>query len=259
MANTIRSAKSGNEWTSNELEAYNIRIVFQDTQTFFEETPLPAPSIHQDILTAPTADDAADDASYNLLAQLDLAMMPSESEESAVDDFAVALFHSLGYIHRPRAIRTRKELRFFICGESKYAKLDVCIIDRDANDIILLVQEDKRFAGKRDPHAQLVAEAIAAFQDNNARRLSVGLDPLDSKVIPGVIMVGTSPSFFKIPVTQELTRCVESGQFPHTPTIITGHVPDIPRPNRRFSEGMKPLDNRRAILQCYEAFKKFVV
>ena len=71
-------------------------------------------------------------------------------------------------------------------------------------------------------------------------------------------MVGTAPSFFKIPVTQELVECVEQGQHPLAPTIVTGHVPDIPRPNRRFSEGMKPLDNRRAFLQCYEAFKKFV-
>jgi hypothetical protein len=72
-------------------------------------------------------------------------------------------------------------------------------------------------------------------------------------------MVETSPSFFKIPVTRELTRYVEGGTFPPTPTVVIGHVPDIPRPDRRFSEGMKLLDNRRAILQCYEAFKKFVV
>ncbi|PCH33417.1 hypothetical protein WOLCODRAFT_111788 [Wolfiporia cocos MD-104 SS10] len=259
MANIIRSAKHGNEWTSNELEAYNISIAFQDAQTFFGEADLPAPSIHQEILTAATADDAIDDASYNLLAQLDLAMMPSGPEESAVNDFVVALFHSLGYVHRPRAIRTRKQLRFFICGKVNDAKPDVCIIDRDTNDIILLVQEDKRFGRGADAHAQLIAEAIAAFQYSNGRRRAVGLDELDSKVIPGVIIIGTSPSFFKIPVTRELARCVESGQFPHTPTIVTGHVPDIPHPKRRFSEGMRLLDNRRAILQCYEAFKKFVI
>ncbi|KAK0464768.1 uncharacterized protein EV420DRAFT_1062917 [Desarmillaria tabescens] len=258
MANNIRSAKPGNEWTTNDLDAYKIRITFQDAQMFFDETALPAPSVHQEILTAPIADDAVDDSSYNLLAQLELAMVPSEPEDSAVVDFTVAFFHCLGYIHRPRAIRTRKELRFLICGETKCAKPDICILNRDTNDIILLVQEDKRF-GPGDVHAQLIAGTIAAFQFNNARRRAVGLDPLDSKVIPGIIMVGTHPSFFKIPVTQELTRCVESGQFPPAPTIVPGHVPDLPRPNHRFSEGMKPLDNRRAILQCYEAFKKFVL
>ncbi|KAK2459785.1 hypothetical protein APHAL10511_008217 [Amanita phalloides] len=241
MANLIRLAKSGNEWA------------------FFDLPTLPAPSVHPDILNASTANDAANDASYNLLAQLDLAMMPSEPQESAVDDFAVALFHSLGYIRRPRAIRTRMELRFFTCGKFKYAKPDVCIIDRDQNDIILLVQEDKRFGGDRDPYAQLIADAIAAFQDTNSRRRVAGLNVLDSKVIPGIIMVGTSPSFFKVPVTRELTECVETGTFPPTPTIVTGHVPNIPRPDRRLSEGMKPLNNRRAILQCYEALKKFVV
>ncbi|KAH9475528.1 hypothetical protein JR316_0012643 [Psilocybe cubensis] len=258
MANIIRSAKSGNEWTDNELEAYNINITFQDAPTFFGETPLPAPAVSQEVFTALTADDAANDIAYSLLTQLDLAMMPAEPEESAVVDFAVVLFHSLGYLHRPRAVRTRKKLRLLICGEKKYAKPDVCIIDRNENDIILLVHEDKRFGGDTDPHAQLIASAIATFQNNNAQRRSAGLDPLNSKVIPGIIMVGTSPSFFKIPVTQELTRCVAQGQYPPTLTIVTGHVPDIPRPSRRFSEGIKPLDNRRGILQCYEAFKKFV-
>jgi hypothetical protein len=178
----IRSAKSGNEWTDNELEAYNIEIIFQDASAFFGETPLPPPTVSQEVLTALTADDAVDDTVYNLLTQLDLAMMPSEPEESAVDDFAVALFHSLGYLHRPRAVRTRKELRFNICGENKYAKPAVCIIDRNTSDIILIVQEDKRLGGDINPHAQLITEAIATFQNNNARRRSVGLEALDSKV-----------------------------------------------------------------------------
>jgi Uma2 family endonuclease len=124
---------------------------------------LPPPAVHQEILTALTADDTQDEASYNLLTQLDLAMMPDKPEDSAVDDFAMALFHSLEYMHRPRAIRTRKELRFFTCGEVKYAKPDVCIINRDANDIILLVQEDKHFGGEIEAHPQLIAEAIAVF------------------------------------------------------------------------------------------------
>ena len=37
MANLIRSAKSGSDWTTNELLAYNISIVEQD-----ERGPLPA-------------------------------------------------------------------------------------------------------------------------------------------------------------------------------------------------------------------------
>ena len=180
MTNIIRSAKSGSDWTNNEpLDAYNIKITFQDAQTFFGEAALPPPAVDQEVLTALTADDAVNDATYDLLTQLDIAMQPSES---AVDDFVVALFHSLGYLRRPRAIRTHKELQFIVCGEKKYAKLDVCIIDRSVNDIVLLVHEDNRFGGDINPHAQLTAEALAAFQNNNARRRLAGLDAWDSKV-----------------------------------------------------------------------------
>ncbi|KAF9059189.1 hypothetical protein BDP27DRAFT_1431667 [Rhodocollybia butyracea] len=105
-----------------------------------------------------------------------------------------------------------------------------------------------------EPYPQLVA-----FQAMNAQRRSRGFEILASKVIPGIIMDGTSPAFFKIPVTQELQYGVMTGTFPDTPTIVTGHVPMIPRPNRSSNEGMKPLDNRRAILQCYEAFKQYIV
>jgi len=52
-----------------------------------------------------------------------------------------------------------------------------------------------------------------------------------AQVIPGIIMAGTSSSFFKIPVTHELTQCVEYGTFPPTPTVVIGHVPVIPRPS----------------------------
>ncbi|KAG9221981.1 hypothetical protein CCMSSC00406_0009189 [Pleurotus cornucopiae] len=212
--NMIRSAKSGNEWTMNELNAYNIQITFQDAATFFGVVPLPPPAVSQDFLTALDTDDAVDERVYNLLTQLDLAMLPSEPDESTVDNFAILLFHSL------------------------------------ANDIILLIQGDKRFYSGADPHAQLITEAIAAFPTNNLRRLTAGLEKLDSKIISGIIMIGTAPSFFKIPVTKQLSQCVAQGQYPLSPTIVTRHVPDLPRPNRRFSEGMKPLDNQQVILQC---------
>lgn len=82
---------------------------------------------------------------------------------------------------------------------------------------------------------------------------------LGLQVIPGIIMVGTAPIFFKVPVTEELSDCVRHGKYPATPTVVACHFPDIPRPDCRFDEGMKPLDNRLPILKCYEAFRKFVV
>lgn len=69
-------------------------------------------------------------------------------------------------------------------------------------------------------------------------------------------MPGTSPAFFKIPVTAELIQAVDSelGQYPTTPTVVIMHIPDIPRPARRLREGMRSLDNWRNIF-----FKQFVV
>jgi hypothetical protein len=140
-----------------------------------------------------------------------------------------------------------------------HAKTDVCLL-RLRSEIILLVQEDKRHLQEKhaDAQAQLIAEAIATFQSNNLKRRYTGQPVVEEALIPGIIMIGTSPVFYKIPVTQELSNAVVSGIYPPNPTIVYFHLPPLPRPLRRMSEGMKPLDNRRSVLQCYEAFKRFV-
>ena len=148
MAELIRSAKSGTDWTTNELEAYNITVVYQDAAAFFEMQNLPQPAINQNVLTSLAADDTPDDAAYELLRTMDLAMAPA-AEESAVDDFAVLLLRALGYTRRGRVSRTRKVLPLVICGENRHAKTDVCLIDE--NEIVLLVQEDKRHMEDSDP------------------------------------------------------------------------------------------------------------
>ena len=111
----------------------------------------------------------------------------------------------------------------------------------------------------KDPEPQLIAEAIAAFQTNNTRRTRVlGQNAIDTNVIPGIVLAGSSPTFYKIPITAELAQAVELGLFPATPTVVYAHLPVVPCPACRLSEGMKPLDNRVQILSCYEAFKQFV-
>ena len=76
--------------------------------------------------------------------------------------------------------------------------------------------------------------------------------------MPGIVLIGTTPIFYKIPVTVDLVLHIAQGNYPPQPTIISAHVPVVPRPNHRYSEGMKPVDNREAILRCYEAFKGIV-
>ena len=69
----------------------------------------------------------------------------------------------------------------FICGEERHAKTDVCLVDRSQNDILLLVQEDKRLQ-QLEARARLVVEAVAAFDVNNAEREAMGLPPSVSNV-----------------------------------------------------------------------------
>ena len=144
-----------------------------------------------------------------------------------------------------------------ICGEQRHAKTDVCVVDED--NVLLLVQEDKRHKERKDPEPQLIPEAITAFQANNTRRMRVlGQEAIDTKVMPGITLVGSSPTFYKIPVTKEFAQAVALGCFPLTQTVVYAHLPAVPRPALRLSEGMNPLDNRRHILACYEAFRQFV-
>lgn len=65
-------------------------------------------------------------------------------------------------------------------------------------------------------------------------------------------MTGTTPTFYQIPVTADFVYRVRHGLFPAQPTgVLAFHVPVVSQ-NRG---GMKPLDNRRIILACFEAFK----
>jgi hypothetical protein len=69
---------------------------------------------------------------------------------------------------------------------------------------------------------------------------------------------GTFPTFFKIPITQTLSTHIRDGTYPPEETCVTYYSPPVPRPGCRYSEGMRPLDNRHVITKCYDAFKAFV-
>ncbi|KAL6306112.1 hypothetical protein BKA93DRAFT_816502 [Sparassis latifolia] len=233
MADITRSAKSGSDWTQNELQAYHIQVVEQDATVFLGVPALPLPSVPQEVLTTASADDMADDRNFILVRYMDLAMNPKPAQESAVIDFARHLLEMLGYAPRPRVIRTRYDIPLFICGG-----------------------KNKRHLEQVDAEPQLIAGAIAAFRTMNMIRKPP--PPLQSKVMAGIILTGTFPTFYKIPVTVELVDAVGLGIYPAEETVIFTHTPRVPRLNRRYSEGMKPLDNRALILSCYEAFKAFV-
>jgi hypothetical protein len=254
MANLIRSAKSGNDWTQNELRAYNIQVVELSTLEFFDTGySFRVPSTMRNFCETKDRALARDDDTYKLLHYFDLAHNPMVGQEAAVDSFAARLLERMGYASGRRAIVTRQALPLIICGTQCSARMGVCVCDE--NDYVLLVQEDKGLDNPEDPEPQLIAEAIAAYQRNNFIRDRVLHIPIhDESTFPGITLVGTSPTFYKIKVTAELSDAVMGGTFPNK-TIVYRFTPRLLHPS---GDGMKPLENRTDIIQYYQAFKAFV-
>lgn len=162
--NHFRTAKSGGDWTSSELVAYNIEVLDLDATTFFEVPQLPPVPIAGDFVNVEKWRDMNNETDKSLGFQMALAMGPGDAEPS-VDLFAIKLLERIGYTNLFRQLVLRKDQPLHICGETRHAKTDVALVTYDPNFAegltILLVQEDKR-VNEPDPVAQLIAEAIAA-------------------------------------------------------------------------------------------------
>ncbi|KAF8554205.1 DNA/RNA polymerase [Imleria badia] len=79
-----------------------------------------------------------------------------------------------------------------------------------------------------------------------------------AKTMAGIAMIGSAPIFYKIPITRELLSAIGAGQFPQTPTIVQCLFPLVANQTQYVQTGMKPLDQRRTVLECFEAFKAFL-
>lgn len=256
MANLLRSVKSGSNWTTAELDAYNITIVPQTKTEFFGTNDFPDPTQPSMVafMTNESRETTTDKKTKQLLHYLDLAMDPKMGLEAAVDNFAAELLRGLEYDDNDRIVFIRHAIPFLICGETSIAQTDVCVIDD--NEILLLLQEDKRLTSMKDPEPQVIAEAIAAFAMNNmTRERHLNLQPRDVITFPALTMVGTTPAFYKITVTSALSKAVQTGTYPKLKTCVLRYIPALPRRN---SDGMRTLPNRLEILRCLEAFKRFL-
>ncbi|KAJ6453308.1 hypothetical protein C8R45DRAFT_1039186 [Mycena sanguinolenta] len=79
---------------------------------------------------------------------------------ATIDLFAEKILEKLRYAKDRRIIIIRQALPLFICGLNYNAQTDVCILD--SNDILLLVQQDKRLDNGDDPEPQVIAEHSSA-------------------------------------------------------------------------------------------------
>ena len=112
MANRylIRSAKSGNDWTTNDLLAYNIKVSSQSPDKFYGQ-PLPPveslSSIDPNLLAGTLGTQGVSDETYRLLQYLDLASKANAGQDSAVDDVAKEILRALDYEKRGLLLRSR--------------------------------------------------------------------------------------------------------------------------------------------------------
>jgi hypothetical protein len=109
MANFIRLAKSGNEWSMNKLMAYNISIVERDQNTFFNG-PLPTYTGPAGFVQYEDRVQGLNASSLALIKCLNLTMKVIDGEESAVDDFATEIFRALGYETEQTVIHMHKNI-----------------------------------------------------------------------------------------------------------------------------------------------------
>lgn len=72
-------------------------------------------------------------------------------------------------------------------------------------------------------------------------------------------MVGISPVFYRIFVTMALVDALVTSTYPVEKTTVFRYVPPVPDPQNYAAEGMRPLENRRIVFQCLEAFKSIVI
>jgi len=248
-----RPSKMGRKWTQDDFLAYKIKVIYQDLTTFFGVTDLPPPDVASDALTAQEAASGNDRWTYAMLRQMKRVTDP-DNRGPATIDFVRDLFTVINYPDalKERFIMLRPKLRF-MASQGRPPEVDICVTD-ESTAILLVVKVDRHSRGF-DPEPRLISDAIAAFHNDNIMRVKhLGTNPLTSKVMPGIVMDGTMPTFYKIPITPELVTAVEAGEQPEQETIVHAYLPEVPRPE----EGMKPLDNRFIILSCFEAFRQFL-
>lgn len=270
--------KPGSEWNNSDLQYYKINIYNETNYKNFFGENIPN-SFYKDEIEI--------FLSYNLSnvlvqQEIDWTSIKPKSvmtvikdmiavtkthcfEESAVDDLAKSIFQLFDYDDKDRAIRTREVLDLEMANSKTQATPDICIETMELS-IKLLVQEDKSYKVGNDrhlmgnnPEAQLIAEAVAAFQENIKiyKRLGKSDGDIPKKYIfPGIVMLGTCPTFYLIPITEQLSDCIKYGIEPIDKTIVMKYV--IPNLPINISDTMLSQKHARMISYCYQSFKKYV-
>ncbi|KAI9302616.1 hypothetical protein BJ944DRAFT_166914 [Cunninghamella echinulata] len=272
--NLIITPKSGNDWGKNELKYFRIGIApVNNFEDFFNEPPtLTFSDDINEILTFDTSnienlykincDDIESEKLSDFIKYLISATKTHINEESAVDDFTKHLLNIFKYNKGDNLVRSGQALTLGMFGKNVNAKPDICV-ENIKSTIKLLIHGDKSFTNSSGSsfdieitESQMVAEAIAAFQNNNRLKKSFNLHKIDSCTLPCIIMSGTFPIFYLFNITKQLTDDIENGVIPEYDTVINKY--QIPANISIIGDVFYSNIYKKLIFQCYHSFRKFI-
>lgn len=179
------------------------------------------------------------------------------AEESAVDEFAKAVLNLLGFnlapninVHGPAAMSTS------VGGTAVSAIPGIVVTNRSQEIVVLIVQEDKSLLSnvpRQNAIAQLMAEALAAFTHDN---LEAGYQ---QQTVYGILLRGTVPLFFKIPMTIENVSRIQRADQAINDLLIEGQY-YCPHNDMNEVGYLRTADEHLLeFFQCFEAMRRMAI
>ncbi|EJD50873.1 hypothetical protein AURDEDRAFT_160014 [Auricularia subglabra TFB-10046 SS5] len=227
------------------LSVYGIEMDTVSAAEFFGQEP----SVHLTGFSAFLNWDIRDDSStldarsYCLSDYVDMALHTAP-ENGLNGNLLLVLFPALGFTPKGVVASGRTLTPKTNTATSTTITADMCL---------RWGTEDETTIGVLDPELHLVAAAVAAFhwQDTQARRSKRGLAHLTYMEYPAIVMNGTRPSFYKVPVDAALDAAVRSGRPLGRKTRVEKYVV----PSHLPGKGSESNEYRRRAMQYMESFK----
>ncbi|KAG6806885.1 hypothetical protein H0H92_009693, partial [Tricholoma furcatifolium] len=233
----FRFPKSGSDWTGADLDAYNITVKKNKFAKFFEgafsaqasDSVILEGKVDANILNARDfkyrEDDSEAAREYFSYLRLTQAI---PNHETLIDDLIRETLKITGYKNTNHTfINTGFITPLHIARDpGRVAQTDVSLMHQNSQ-MLLVIVENKTKMSKAHPEAQVIAEAIAAFQYNNSRRAAFRLTELNEMVIPAITVIGSTPNFYLIPVTTALSNAVRVGDSTAHNTLVQKCTPTL--------------------------------
>ncbi|CAO3653501.1 unnamed protein product [Cunninghamella echinulata] len=271
-SNTIRSliakvpfvrnitTASPSNWSREHLSYFNINIGAPENFNDFFGRPMPE-TYNEDVTELlrqiENYDDGIDYSGNlsqnlkNVLNDLESVIFRGPELESCVDDFSRNMLQLFGYEQNDLRVAMNPSCTLYMNNNTKKSIPNTSLKLNDQR--LLLIQENKSYnvglAGKL-PEPQMIAQVIAALQFTPSSNV-----PLQQQFFPAIIMLGTQPTFYLIPVHQELFQAVRTGSRPTITTEVRKYT--ILNSNQITPAAMLEPNRCREIAACYTAFREF--